>query len=311
MEVSVVIPVYNEQDNVVPLMGKLVEVMKGMGGEWEVVVVDDGSEDKSWERVRGVAKKWRRVRGVRLRRRFGQTAALSAGFEEARGKVVVAMDGDLQNDPRDVPKLVKKLDEGFDLVSGWRRKRRDGVARRWLSVAANRIIAGVSGVEVHDFGCTLKAYRRELVSEIKLRGEAHRYVPVLAAMVGARIGEVAVAHKERKHGQSKYGLDRTLRVVLDVVFLKMMMSYQTRPLHLFGGMGLLIAGVGSLVFLWLVYLKVVLYEPLSDRPLFLVSVLLIIAGGQLVTIGVMAEMLSRVYDNASGRREYYIRERVK
>ena len=233
-KISIVIPAYNEQESLAILYKRLKEVLLGLEREHEIVMVDDGSSDGTFEEMKRLVRKDKRVKVMRLAKNFGQTAALSAGFEAAEGEIVVAMDADLQNDPRDIPKLLTKMDGGYDLVSGWRKKRQDKwLSRRLPSVMANWLIGKISGVPLHDFGCTLKAYKKELLSQINLYGEMHRFIPAVAAGQGARIAEVAVRHQRRKYGKSKYGLSRVMSVILDVLLLKFLLSFQSRPMRLF------------------------------------------------------------------------------
>jgi len=309
-KISIVIPAYNEQESLAILYKRLKEVLLGLEREHEIVMVDDGSSDGTFEEMKRLVRKDKRVKVMRLAKNFGQTAALSAGFEAAEGEIVVAMDADLQNDPRDIPKLLTKMDGGYDLVSGWRKKRQDKwLSRRLPSVMANWLIGKISGVPLHDFGCTLKAYKKELLSQINLYGEMHRFIPAVAAGQGARIAEVAVRHQRRKYGKSKYGLSRVVSVILDVLLLKFLLSFQSRPMRLFGGLGLIVAGVGTTIFGWLSYEKLVMLRPLSQRPLFQVSIFLILVGVQLVTIGILAEMMMRVYFESQNKKTYYVRER--
>lgn len=311
MRISIVIPMHNEAGNVKMLAGEIVRAMRKWGRRYEVVVVDDGSDDETWVRLKRVAKKDKRWTVVSLRKRFGQTAALAAGFARAKGELVVSMDGDLQNDASDIGKLVAKIEEGYDVVSGWRRERKGSWWKRRLpSVVANWVIAKISGVELHDFGCTLKVYRREVLDEVALYGEMHRLIPAMAAAVGAKVAEVEVVDRKRRYGVSKYGMGRTGRVILDVVTLKYLLDYSTRPIHLFGGMGLLMFGVGGGGFLWLVWERVVRLSPLSDRPVFLVTIFLMLVGIQLVTIGLLAEIMMRVYYEAGKKPTYFVREEV-
>lgn len=304
---SLVIPIHNEQDNILPLARAIAKALKGF--KYEVIWVDDGSTDSSWKKLQSLANKTKLHKLIQLRKNFGQTAALSAGFEVAVGEVVVAMDGDLQNDPADIPKLITKLEEGFDVVSGWRQSRQDAFIRVFPSRLANWFIARVSGVGLHDFGCTLKAYKAWVIKDIRLYGEMHRFIPAVAAQRGAKIGELPVKHHLRKHGVSKYGLDRSLRVILDVILVKFLLSFYTRPLHLFGGLGILGMLGGGVIFTLLVYERLVFNSPLADRPLFLVSVFMIMLGVQFITLGILAEIMMRVYYESQGKRPYVVGRR--
>lgn len=309
-KISVIIPVYNEQENIFPLSEKLKLVLEKMKVSYEIIFVDDGSVDRTLSEAYRVASKNKKIIVVELSRNFGQTAAMAAGFESSSGEIIVTLDGDGQNDPKDIPKLIRLIDKGFDLVSGWRRNRKDKfVTRKIPSFIANKIISLVSGLKLHDFGCSLKAYRREILDEIPLYGEMHRFIPAVAVGVGAKITEVVVAHHPRKFGKSKYGLSRIMAVVLDVLLLKFLLSFQSRPMRFFGGIGMFFSSLGSIVFLELTYEKFILLKPLSQRPLFLVSIFLIMIGIQFVMIGIFAEMLMRVYFESSGKKIFYIRKR--
>lgn len=309
MKLSVVIPAYNEAENIVALHKKLSRVVGKITASYEVWLVDDGSTDDTFLVAKKISRKDKRFKIIRLSRRFGQTAALSAGFEVSKGEVVVTMDADLQNDPTDIPKMLKLIDQGYDLVSGWRRQRQDKFFSRKLpSVVANKIISKISGVLLHDFGCSLKAYRRWVIEEVSLYGEMHRFIPAVAMGLGARIVEVEVGHHPRKFGKSKYGLSRTVGVILDVILLKFLLSFHSRPMRLFGGLGMILGGTGTLIFIELMFEKFILLKSLSQRPLFLVSIFMIMIGVQMVMIGIFSEMLMRVYFESSDKKTYKIRE---
>lgn len=306
-DLTVVVPLYDEEDNVEPVLRELLDVLDGLPLASEVVLVDDGSRDQTAARAAQWCRRDPRVHLIELRRNFGQTAALSAGFDHARGQVVVAMDGDQQNDPHDIPRLLVKLDEGYDMVSGWRRDRQDALLRRLLSAAANRLISRVTGTRLHDYGCTLKAYRRDMIRHLRLYGELHRFIPALSQMVGARVAELPVNHRARVRGRSKYGLARTIRVLLDLLTVKFLISYFGRPMRLFGGTGLAGMALGGATLLWLLADKVVLGQPAADRPLLLPGMLLLLAGVQFLSVGVLGELVIRVYHEAGQRRPYLIR----
>ena len=309
MDLSVVVPVYNEVDNLRPLCTRVREALAEAGREYEVILVDDGSRDGSSELLAELHAEDATLKVLRFRRNFGQTAALAAGFEYARGDVIVSLDADLQNDPVDIPRLLAKLDEGYDLVNGWRADRRDPFLRRRLpSQVANALIAWVTRVDVHDSGCTLKAFRRDVAKGLKLYGEMHRFIPALAADMGARLTELPVAHHPRTHGTSKYGLTRTLRVVLDLLTVKFLSSYAERPSHLFGLLGLLgvLAGGGITTVLGLQ--RLFFGVALANRPLLLLGILLLVTGVQLVTAGLLAELLSRTYHESQGKPVYLIKD---
>lgn len=306
---SLIVPVYNEEENLGPLYGELRRVCDGLGFGYEILFIDDGSRDGSFAVLAGLQKKDRRVKVLRLRKNFGQTAALSAGFDYARGEIIVTLDADLQNDPRDIPRLLAKISEGYDIVNGWRRKRRDRfLTRRLPSNAANWLIARITGIRLHDFGCTLKAFRSEVVKSIKLYGELHRFIPAIASNIGVLIAEIEVHHRPRIHGKSKYNIFRFVKVILDMVLLRFLMSYSTRPLQIFGLIGLISGLAGAVLLAVMTYQRLFQQVGLSNRPLLLGAILLIVLGVQLVTIGLLAEIQVRAYHEASGKTIYFIRE---
>ena len=309
MDLSIVVPVYNEVDNLRPLCTRVREALAEAGREYEVILVDDGSRDGSSELLAELHAEDATLKVLRFRRNFGQTAALAAGFEYARGEVIVSLDADLQNDPLDIPRLLAKLDEGYDLVNGWRADRRDPFLRRRLpSQIANTLIAWVTQVDVHDSGCTLKAFRRDVAKGLKLYGEMHRFIPALAADMGARLTELPVVHHPRTHGTSKYGLTRTLRVVLDLLTVKFLSSYAERPSHLFGLLGLLGVLAGGGITTVLGVQRLFFGVALANRPLLLLGILLLVTGVQLVTAGLLAELLSRTYHESQGKPVYLIKD---
>lgn len=311
MRLSVVVPVYNEEANLPELVARLEEVLAGLDGGSEIVVVDDGSTDGTFAVLRRLHAENPRVRAIRLRTNFGQSAALAAGFDAAKGEVVVTLDGDLQNDPADIPVLLAQLEEGYDVVSGWRRPRRDPFWRRRVpSMLANWLISRITGVSLHDYGCALKAYRREVLEHVELYGEMHRFLPALAKWVGAAIAEVPVRHHPRRQGRSKYGLSRTPRVLLDLLTVKFMMSYWTRPIQIFGLIGLVSAIAGLGLAAVLSYQRLFLDVPLANRPILLLAVLLIFIGIQFVSIGLLGEMVVRTYHESQRKPIYVIRERL-
>lgn len=308
-DVSVVIPVFNEADNVKPLYHALLSSMQETGCTWEVIFVDDGSTDATFQILKELYAQDDRLRVIQLRRNFGQTAALAAGFDAAHGTAIVSLDGDLQNDPKDIPMLLEKLAEGYDVVSGWRVCRQEGFWRRRLpSQLANWLISLTTGTHLHDYGCTLKAYRAEVVKELRLYGEMHRFIPALLAGNGARIAEVPVVHHPRRHGQSKYGLSRTVRVLLDLLTVKFWLSSLTNPLQVFGLMGLVTFGTGMAICLYLTSVKLLWGAALADRPLLLLGVLLATIGVQFLCVGLMAEIQVRTYHESCDRCTYAIRE---
>src|SRR5262245_39118457 len=310
MDVSVVIPVHNEEPNLEQLCRELTEAFSGWGRSYEVIFVDDGSTDQSFAVLEKLQQADPRLRVIRFRRNFGQTAAFSARFAPARGRMIVTSDGDLQNNPADIPRLVKKLeDEQLDIVCGWRRDRKDAFISRLLpSFFANRLISWATGVKLRDYGCSLKVFRAEVVKSIKLYGEMHRFIPAIASEQGVLIREVAVDHRERVHGRSKYGISRTIRVVLDLLTVKFLLSYSTRPLQIFGLVGLAMSIPGLFIMAYLTFVKFVMSEAIGNRPLLMFGVLLVFTGVQLLTLGLMAELLVRTYHESQDKPTYVIRE---
>lgn len=314
---SVVSPVYNEAEGIALLIRRVVEVLSGTAHSWELVLVDDGSSDGSWERMCALLPEVPQLRLIRLRRNFGQTAAMSAGFHAARGEIVVTLDADLQNEPGDIPLLLEKMTPDTDVVSGWRRERRDPwLSRRLPSQLANGLISRITGVNLHDYGCTLKAYRRDVIRDVHLYGEMHRFIPALAAWVGGRVTEVPVRHHARQFGKSKYGISRTLRVVLDLITVKFLMRYSQGPMQMFGKIGafFLAPGVLLLAFMVLAHLAFLCCGTafgagLIKRPFWLMSsFMLVFLGVQFISIGLLAEVQIRTYHEAQGKKTYVVRE---
>jgi len=306
--VSVVIPVYNEEGNVAESYREVSEVMQTLGEPYELIFVDDGSKDRTLELLKGLAAHDSTLRVVEFRRNFGQTAAMAAGFHLTVYDTVVALDGDLQNDPAEIPGMVKLLRTGYDLVAGWRKHRRDKfISRKLPSKIANKIISFTTRVALHDYGCTLKVMRGDIARGIRLYGEMHRFIPALADEMGARIIEVPVNHRERKFGSSKYGISRTLRVVLDLMTVKFLLGYSKRPIHLFGTLGLLTTGAGAAVLSLITWQRMVMSIPMGSRPLLALGVMLCIIGLQFLVFGLLAEMLARTYYESQNKRTYVIR----
>ena len=309
MDLSIVIPVYNEEESIEPLAQEIREALGPGGKSYEVILVDDGSADGTYPALRRLCAGDARVKAVRLKRNFGQTAAIAAGFAHAAGEVIVAMDGDGQNDPKDIPALLEKLNEGFDLVSGWRYPRRDPFwSRRLPSHLANGVISWMTRVKLHDYGCTLKALRRDLAKGLRLYGEMHRFIPAIAFERGARIAEIEVHHRPRLSGKSKYGIARTSRVLLDLLTVKFLLSYATRPLHIFGLIGLASGGCGFFFGLYLTWEKLFYGTAIGGRPLLFLSVLLILVGFQFITMGLLGEMLARTYHESQDKPIYVVQE---
>ena len=309
-QVSIVIPVFNEEDNVADLVEQVGAAMMRSGRSFELICVDDGSRDESAARLAELALERSWLRPVYLIRNYGQSAALQAGFDEARGDMVVTLDGDLQNDPDDIPRLLDFMDQrqDVDVISGWRRNRQDRtLSRKIPSMLANGIISRVTGVRLHDYGCALKVYRASIIGDIKLYGELHRFIPALAAEVGAHIVEIPVNHRARTRGSSKYGIDRTLRVVLDLLWIKFLLRFLHRPMHAFGGVGLGMLLGGLAILAYLTVDKLVLGENIGGRPLLLLGVLLVLMGVQLLATGLLGELLIRIYHEPEGRPQYVVR----
>jgi len=316
-DISVVVPVYNEIESVPPLCERLHEVLSRQNRSYEIVLVDDGSSDGTWDKLRECANRYPCLRLVRLRRNFGQTAAMSAGFHSARGKVLVTLDADLQNDPDDIPKLLEKVDEGFDVVSGWRTHRKDPfLSRRLPSMLANTLISKITGVALHDYGCTLKAYRREVVDNLHLYGEMHRFIPALASWVGCALAEIPVKHHPRRYGNSKYGISRTMRVLLDLMTVKFLLRYSTHPIQIFGKIGMFFGVPGALLlaFMFLAHLSFLIFgtefgAELVKRPFWVItSFMLILFCMQFISMGLLAEIQIRTYHESQSKPIYVIKE---
>lgn len=305
-EISIVIPIHNEEENLRPLVQEIKEVLDPLGRTYEILFVDDGSTDSSFSILRNLHEVDGRVKILKLRRNFGKSAALKAGFDHARGKVLVTIDGDLQNDPKDIPRLLERLHEGYDIVSGWRKERRDPLLKVIPSKISNHLHRWLTGIEIHDSGCGLKAFRRECLENIELYGEMHRYIPAILAWQGYRIGELEVSHRPRTHGRSKYNWQRLAKGFLDLLNVAFWQRYHTRPLHLMGGVGLLFFVLGFLIALFLTVQKIFLGVHLSDRPMLLLAVLMIITGMQLVTFGFLAEIMVRTYFRGEKIRIYSV-----
>ena len=309
LDLSVVIPLFNEEPNVGEVYRELSRTLTDWHGTYEIILVDDGSTDGTFEQLKRIQAADASVRVIQLRRNFGQTAAFVAGFDHARGRLIVTLDGDLQNDPGDIPSMVDKLNEGYDIVCGWRRNRKDPwLTRVLVSNVANGIISWTTGVHLHDYGCSLKAYRSEVVRSLRLYGEMHRFIPAIASEQGVGIAEVVVNHRPRRFGSSKYGLSRIIRVLLDLVTVKFLVSYSTRPLQMFGPPGLImgVAGVGIVGYLG--YVRLFAGQAIGDRPLLLLGILMVFAGIQLVTLGLLAELQARTYHESQNKPIYVLRD---
>lgn len=311
MKLSVVVPIFNEVENLRNLVDEVLLTLSETGLSYELILVDDGSTDRTVFLLKELASQSPHIKGLLLRRNFGQTAAIAAGFDHAVGEVIVPMDGDLQNDPRDIPRLLAKMDEGYDVVSGWRKDRKDKFfSRRLPSILANALISRMTDVCLHDYGCSLKAYRREVLSGVNLYGELHRFVPALASQFGAKVTEIAVNHRPRVAGVSKYGIDRTLRVVLDLVTVKFLLKYSTRPMQLFGRWGIktfAIAGVSGLTTL---YMKLFDDLPMNRNPLLVLTAFLLFTGVQFLISGLVAELVTRTYHEVQNKPVYVVRDKL-
>jgi len=311
IDFSLVIPVFNEAKNLSQLYGELIASCTKFKRTFEIIFVDDGSWDESFVILKKIQKGDSRVKILKLRRNFGQTAALSAGFDYAKGEIIITLDADLQNDPEDIHLLIKKIEEGYDIVSGWRKKRKDKfLTRRLPSAIANRLISLITRVKLHDYGCTLKAFRRDVIKNIRLYGEMHRFIPAIASQMGVSISEVKVNHRARAYGKSKYSVLRFIKVILDLLTVKFLLSYSTRPLQIFGLIGLASGLAGIIMGLYLSYQRLIVQVSLADRPLLLLAILLIIIGIQFITIGLLAEIMARAYHESSEKNIYFIREIV-
>jgi len=311
VDFSIVVPIYNEQDNICELYRSITAALDTVCREYEIILVDDGSTDGSFPELQRIAAEDSRVKVIRFRRNFGQTAAMSAGFDAAGGSVIIPMDGDLQNDPADIPRLIARIHEGYDVVSGWRRDRKDTfITRKVPSMLANAMISYLTGVHLHDYGCTLKAYRREVLDGINLYGEMHRFVPALASQFGAKVAELPVNHFPRRHGVSKYGISRTLRVVLDLMTVKFLMAYSTKPIQLFGRWGVytIMAGLGSGAMT--VYMKLFEHLSMNRNPLLILTAFLFFMGIQFIVLGLLGELNARTYFESQGKPIYVVRDRL-
>lgn len=308
IELSVIVPIRNEAPGLEELHRELTQTLDRCGRSYEIIAVDDGSTDDSFAVLARLQAADPRLRVIRFRRNFGQTAAFAAGFEHARGQLIVTSDGDLQNDPRDIPAMIEKLESGYDIVCGWRKNRKDAFVSRTIpSMIANRLISWATGVQLHDYGCSLKVLRAEVVKPLRLYGEMHRFIPAIASEQGVAITEVVVNHRSRRHGSSNYGISRTIRVILDLLTVKFLLSYSTRPLQIFGLIGFTMGLLGALVIGWIAYLRYFGYQS-ADRPLLIIGILLVFTGVQLVTLGLLAELQARTYHESQKKPTYVIRE---
>ncbi|WP_457569675.1 glycosyltransferase family 2 protein [Desulfurobacterium sp.] len=308
-KISIVVPLYNEEDNVDELYMRIKKVVESLPLDYEIIFVDDGSTDKTAEKLEAIAAKDKKVKVVEFARNFGQTPAMMAGMDMATGDVIITMDGDLQNDPDDIPRLLEKIEEGYDVVSGWRKNRKDAaISRKLPSKIANWLIGRLTGIKIHDYGCSLKAYRSSVIKRVRLYGEMHRFIPAVVSTVTSpdKIIEIPVKHHPRKYGKSKYGISRTFKVIVDLFYVWFVKKYMQKPIHFFGGIGLTLLFVGLLSFLYLMGIKV-MGHPIGGRPLLIISVMLIISGLQMLTTGIISEILMRIYFESQSKKPYVIR----
>lgn len=309
IDVSVIVPLYNEEENINELYQELHSALHGKDFSYEIVFINDGSSDKTEELIREICEQDHNVTAVFFRKNFGQTAAMSAGFDHSQGQVIITMDGDLQNDPADIPRLLDHINNGYDVVSGWRYKRQDTfLSRRLPSMIANKLISTITGVHLHDYGCSLKAFKKEVADNLNLYGEMHRFIPAIASDIGISIKEVKVNHRPRIHGSSKYGISRTFRVILDLITVKFLLSYSKRPIHIFGLIGMGSFSLGTILISLLIFQRQFYSVPLADRPLFLLSILFLFMGIQFVTFGLMAELQIRTYHESQKKPIYFVKE---
>ena len=312
LDLSIIIPLLNEEESIDNLYHELVTALDPVHRPYELIFVDDGSSDQSLNILTEIQQADSKVVVISFRKNFGQTAALSAGFDHAQGDIIVTLDADLQNDPNDIPKLLKKLDEGYDIVNGWRFKRKDPfLTRRLPSIIANKIISFATNVKLNDYGCTLKAFRKEITQNIRLYGEMHRFIPAVASGMGISIAEVKVNHRPRKYGQSKYGISRTIRVILDLITVKFLLNYATRPIHVFGLIGFISGALGFTMALFLTIQRQFFNVPMANRPLLLLAIMLIFIGLQFITLGLIAELQARTYHESQNKPIYAIRKILK
>jgi glycosyltransferase involved in cell wall biosynthesis len=315
-DLSVVIPIYNEAENVEALCREFVGTLDAWGRSYEILLVDDGSQDGTFQLLAALQATYPQVRVIQFRRNFGQTAAFAAGFAYARGRLIATADGDLQNDPADLPAMIARLEgqapgdgTSYDIVCGWRKDRKDTfINRRLPSVIANRLISWATGVRLNDYGCSLKVFRAEVVKPLRLYGEMHRFLPALASEMGVRIAEQVVNHRARRFGRTKYGISRTVRVMLDLVTVKFLLSYSTRPLQIFGLVGIVMGALGAAIFVYLTYVKYILEQSIADRPIMMAGILLVFTGVQLLTVGLLAELQARTYHESQGKPIYVVRQ---
>ncbi|MFA6450303.1 MAG: glycosyltransferase family 2 protein [bacterium] len=310
IEISIIVPVFNEEGNLREFHRELSEVISGLGKKYEVVYIDDGSVDQSRNILKEIAKSDPRAKVILFTRNFGQTSAISAGFQLSTGRIIIPMDADLQNDPHDIPRFLEKIDEGFDVVSGWRRSRKDTIAKKLPSRIANLIISKIGGLKLHDYGCSMKAYRREIIQHVRLYGEMHRFIPLYAHQVGASTTEIEVNHRERASGRSNYGFTRIYKVLLDLITTKFMGNYMTKPIYFFGSMGFILEFVGAFFAAFSLYDRYINGVYVHRNPKLLVAVFLLILGFQFIMLGILAELLVRIYYESQQKQPYFIKDKM-
>ncbi|OQA21772.1 MAG: Undecaprenyl-phosphate 4-deoxy-4-formamido-L-arabinose transferase [Actinobacteria bacterium ADurb.Bin346] len=307
--ISIVVPVYNEEESLELLYDKLSKVMEKIGKPYEVILVDDGSRDNSFKKLSEIHLKNPNFKIIKFRRNFGQTQAMRAGFEYSSGEIVITLDADLQNDPEDIPSVLAKMEEGYDIVSGWRKNRKDkALSRKLPSRIANRMISKLFNVHLHDYGCTLKAYRKDVLANIELYGEMHRYIPAVSSWMGVNVAEIPVSHHPRKYGKAKYGISRTIRVILDMITIKFLLTYSKKPMQMFGLAGGFISFIGAGLVIWMLVERLFFAQPLSTRPLFIMAIFIFLVGFQLITMGLLGEIMMRTYHEGTGKPTYVIKE---
>ncbi len=312
IDLSIVIPIYNEKQSIDSLYKDLKSVLPKLGKSYEVILIDDGSMDGTYDELLKAHQKNKAYKIIKFRRNFGQTAAMKAGFDYSKGEVVITLDADLQNDPADIPEMLDKLNDGYDIVSGWRKHRKDNtLIRNFPSAVANRIISTLTGVYLHDYGCTLKAYRKEVIKNLELYGEMHRYIPALASWMGVKIAEIPVRHHSRKFGKAKYGISKTIRVILDIMVVKFLLSYSQKPIQVFGLIGLIAGAIGFIVTAYLTIMRIFFNQGLASRPLFTLSIFMILIGIQLITMGLLAELIMRTYHESQNKSIYVVKEIIE
>lgn len=309
--ISIIIPVFNEEENIIPLYNEIISSVDNKYKGFEIIFANDGSTDNSFQKLLELNKKDNRVKIINFRKNFGQTSAIAAGFDFCKGDMIVTLDADLQNDPADIPVIIDKLSDGYDIVNGWRKNRKDNfLTRKVPSFFGNRLISFITKVKLHDYGCTLRGFKREVVKNLTLYGEMHRYIPAIASKFGIKSIEIPVNHRKRKFGKSKYGIGRTFRVILDLISIKYLLSFSHRPLQIFGSLGMLMIGAGFFSGVSLCYDKFILKQPIADRPLLFLTILLIFLGFQVITLGLIAEMLTKIYHEGHHQNIYSIRNKI-